>query len=114
MVRGNADLLNNDDALIEPLRNKYIVMGGKLAQSAWKICGIYVSWICIHFVAARLYARYCTPYSIIGFITAPFIVASPHCVGLRWCIVRGSDTIMTMWIVMGTWIASHLGGFHIS
>jgi hypothetical protein len=46
--------------------------------------------------------------TIIGFFAAPFIIASPQCVGLRWCINRGADVIITMWIVFGTWIAGHL------
>jgi len=80
----------------------------------WKITGIYVLWIFIHFFASHLYVKYCTSYTIIGFVTAPFLIASPHCVGLRWCIMRGADTITTMWIVLGTWMATKLGGFDIS
>ncbi len=80
----------------------------------WKITGIYVLWIFIHFFASHLYVKYCTHYSIIGFITSPLLIASPHCLGLRWCISQGASTITTMWIVIGTWCTVYLGGFTIN
>ena len=78
-------------------------------KTAWKISGIYIIWIFIHFFASHLYVKYCTPYTIIGFITAPILIASPHCIGLRWCITHGASTITAMWIVIGTWFATRLG-----
>lgn len=85
-----------------------------LMGTFWKITGIYLIWIFIHFFSSHLYVKYCTSYTIIGFLSAPILIASPHCVGLRWCIMRGADTITTMWIVLGTWMATKLGGFNIS
>lgn len=79
----------------------------------WKITGIYIIWMFIHFFSAHLYTKYCTSYTLFGFITAPILVATPHCTGLRWCIVRGADTIISMWIVLGTWAATKIGGFNI-
>ena len=35
---------------------------------------------------------------------APFLVASPHCTGLRWVITTGGQQIVTMWTVIGTWL----------
>ena len=82
-----------------------------MVKMLWKIIGIYIIWIIIYYVATHLYVKYCTPYTVVGFITAPLLVASPYCTGLRWCISRGADTIIAMWIVLGTWIAVQLGGY---
>ena len=77
------------------------------ATYAWQISGVYVIWSFIHFFSAHLYVAVCTPFSLMGFIAAPFIVASPHCYGLRWCIQEGSNALTSMWLVIGTWIVTH-------
>jgi len=70
------------------------------------MAGFYLLWISIHFAAAHLYVKYCTPYTIFGFIVSPLINSAPHCVAFRWCISYGSTTITNMWIVFGTWLVS--------
>lgn len=85
-----------------------------LWSTGWTVSGVYIIWTTIHFFATHVYAKYCTPFSIWGYLMAPFIVSSPHCAGLRWCIVKGADTMIAMWIVMGTWIATQLGGSRIN
>ena len=70
------------------------------------IAGLYLLWILVHFVASHLYVYYCVPQTILGFIISPFMVATPHCYAFRWCIARGAESITTMWIVLGTWIAT--------
>jgi hypothetical protein len=70
------------------------------------MAGFYLLWISIHFAAAHLYIKYCTPYTVFGFIVSPLINSAPHCVAFRWCISYGSTTITTMWVVVGTWLAS--------
>jgi hypothetical protein len=70
------------------------------------MAGFYLLWISIHFAAAHLYVKYCTPYTVFGFIVSPLINSAPHCVAFRWCISYGSTTITTMWVVVGTWLAS--------
>ena len=47
-------------------------------------------------------------------IIAPFMVATPQCTGLRWCIMRGADTIISMWLVIGAWFMQKLGGYSLS
>ena len=81
--------------------------------SIWNIIGIYMIWIVIHYTASHMYTAYCTPYTFIGFLVSPFIVSTPHCTGLRWCISQGAHTLTAMWIVSGTWIAAKLGGLSI-
>jgi hypothetical protein len=62
----------------------------------------------IHYIASHLYTYFCVPYTFLGFIAAPFLVTSPHCAGLRWCIVHGAETITAMWVVIGTWFVTLL------
>ena len=71
-----------------------------------KASGLYLLWILVHFLAAHLYIYYCVPATFIGFITSPFMAATPHCYAFRWCISRGAETIASMWVVFGTFIAS--------
>jgi hypothetical protein len=35
---------------------------------------------------------------------APFLVASPHCIGLRWVITTGGNQIIAMWGAIGIWL----------
>ena len=79
----------------------------------WKIGGIYIVWCSLHYITAQLYAYYCTPYTLLGFITAPFMVATPQCTGLRWCITHGAQTIISMWLVIGSWFMQKLGGYSL-
>jgi len=69
---------------------------------------VYLLWIVLHYVAAHLYARYCTPLTIMGFIISPFIITAPHCKGLRWVLYNGATMIETMWVVFGTWLCSKI------
>lgn len=78
------------------------------ALYGWKFGGIYVIWTSIHYISAHLYVKFCTPFTFMGFVAAPFIVASPHCSGLRWCIQEGSRILTSMWVVMGSWFISNV------
>jgi len=80
----------------------------RLIKQVWKVCGIYLVWTILHFGASQLYTKFCTPLTLIGFISSPFLVTSPHCQAFKWCINNGSDALSSMWIVFGTWIISHL------
>ncbi len=89
--------------LVVRIRNNYIIPAVK---TAWRVAGIYVIWMFIHYIASHLYTYFCVPYTFLGFIAAPFLVTSPHCAGLRWCIVHGAETITAMWVVIGTWLVT--------
>ena len=65
---------------------------------------IYLIWIVVHYLSAHLYARWCVPPTIIGFILAPFLVPAPHCTALRWAIATGGHQIIAMWALIGTWL----------
>jgi hypothetical protein len=70
--------------------------------------GIYLLWIVIHYIAAQLYVKLCVPNTIIGFLISPFMIATPHCHGLRWIVFNAAAIINNMWILMGAWICSKL------
>jgi hypothetical protein len=70
--------------------------------------GIYIAWICIHYIASHLYVNWCLPYTISGFILSPFLVPAPHCYGLRWIIYNGGNSIITMWTLLSTWFLSRI------
>ena len=74
----------------------------------FEIIGIYMLWICIHYLAGNLYGYFCTPNTFIGFLTSPFLTVAPHCKAIRWIIYNGGNTIGDMWVIFGTWIARYL------
>lgn len=71
-----------------------------------KISGIYLLWICLHYFSAHLYVKFCVPDTIIGFFMSPFMIATPHCQGLRWIVYNAAGIINNMWILVGAWIYS--------
>ena len=73
-----------------------------------KISGIYLLWICLHYIASHLYIKFCVPSTIIGFIMSPFMSSTPHCLGLRWIVFNAANMINNMWLVLGTWVCSTL------
>lgn len=68
----------------------------------------YMFWISTHYISTHLYTYYCTPWSFIGFITSPFMTSSPQCKALQWVIYNGSNSIHTMWILIGTSLFKYL------
>jgi hypothetical protein len=71
-----------------------------------KVSGIYLLWICLHYFSAHLYVKFCVPNTIVGFIMSPFMIATPHCQGLRWIVYNAANIINNMWIIIGTWLYS--------
>ena len=67
-----------------------------------------VAWTVAYFVASNIYPRICTPWSIYGFFMSPMMVTTPQCVALRWVIDTGATTIITMWKLVGLWIAKRV------
>jgi hypothetical protein len=78
----------------------------KMLKFIFKISGVYLLWICLHYIASHLYIKFCVPSTIIGFLMSPFMTATPHCLGLRWIVYNAASMINNMWIVLGTWICS--------
>jgi hypothetical protein len=78
----------------------------KIVKFVLKISGIYLLWICLHYVASHLYITFCVPSTIFGFIMSPFMTATPHCLGLRWIVYNAANMINNMWLVLGAWICS--------
>ena len=105
------DLKDNYDNLQnEPIQYIYyfILKGGSFIKKTciiiFKISGIYLLWICLHYFASHLYIKFCVPNTIMGFIMSPFMVATPHCQGLRWIVYNGANFINHMWLLIGAWI----------
>jgi putative effector of murein hydrolase LrgA (UPF0299 family) len=78
----------------------------KTLKFIFKISGIYLLWICLHYIASHLYVKFCVPSTIIGFIMSPFMTATPHCLGLRWIVYNAANMINNMWLIFGAWICS--------
>jgi hypothetical protein len=72
----------------------------------FKVSGIYLLWISLHYFSAHLYIKFCVPNTIIGFMMSPFMVMTPHCQGLRWIVYNAANIINHMWILIGAWIYS--------
>ena len=72
----------------------------------FKISGVYILWISLHYFSAHLYVKFCVPDTIIGFIMSPFMISTPHCQGLRWIVYNAANTINHMWLLIGSWIYS--------
>lgn len=79
-----------------------------ILEGAWRLIGIYLVWITLHYVGSWIYAYWCAPWGITGFVVSPFYVTAPHCTALRWCITRGAETIIGMWVIIGSWLATRL------
>ena len=65
-------------------------------------------WILLHYFAAHLYVKLCVPDSIYGFLVSSFLITTPYCIGLRWLVQTGANTINNMWIIFGSWICSNI------
>jgi hypothetical protein len=72
----------------------------------FKVSGIYLLWISLHYFSAHLYIKFCVPNTIIGFMMSPFMIMTPHCQGLRWIVYNAANIINHMWILIGAWIYS--------
>jgi hypothetical protein len=72
----------------------------------FKISGVYILWIGLHFFSSHLYVKFCVPNSVIGFIMSPLMISTPHCQGLRWIVYNAANIINHMWILIGAWIYS--------
>lgn len=72
----------------------------------FKVSGIYLLWIFLHYFSAHLYIKFCVPNTIIGFFMSPLMIMTPHCQGLRWIVYNAANIINNMWILVGAWIYS--------
>jgi hypothetical protein len=71
---------------------------------------VYLSIVLLHYGAANLYPRMCTPLTVIGFIMSPFMVIAPHCEGLRWIIGFTGTQIRNMWLWIGGYLICYADG----
>lgn len=108
---------NNDEIIAEePNKYNYKKLYNFLQSSMYiflntlniiiKVSGIYLLWIGLHYFSAHLYIKFCVPDTIIGFLMSPFMIATPHCQGLRWIVYNAAGIINNMWLLIGSWIYS--------
>lgn len=69
---------------------------------------VYLLWIILHYISPHLYVYFCVPLNLRGFLMSAFIAPSPHCQAIRWTIYNGGNTIIGMWIFIGTLIVKKL------
>lgn len=100
------DSLENKTNYIYKYINKAFIFLFKTFSLLLKVSGIYLLWICFHYFSAHLYIKFCVPDTIIGFLMSPFMIATPHCQGLRWIVYNAAGIINNMWLIIGTWIYS--------
>ena len=86
----------------------YLVLIKKYIIKSIPIFSIYLFWILAHYIASHLYTIYCVEMSISGLLFSPLLISSIHCYSLRWIIVKGSEIINNMWLLVGAWFASLL------
>jgi len=80
------------------------ILKSSYIKEFYKIVGIYILWISIHYFSSHMYTYWCTYASFIGFVLSPFLATAPHCQALRWGIIHGADQIVVMWATLGTWL----------
>ena len=68
----------------------------------------YFTWSVVHHMSPYLYIYFCTPNTLWGITASPFMVAAPHCTGLRWTIYESGNTINTMWISFAVYITTRI------
>ena len=68
-------------------------------------------WIVAHYTASHLYTRLCTPLTLWGFLSSPFLVTTPHCEVLRWTVYTGGTTIRFAWMALSVSLIKHFGRY---
>lgn len=108
-INKNSDKIFTRTIIIEHIYKILIKASTFLLKTSivlFKVSGIYLLWICLHYFSAHLYIKFCVPDTFIGFLMSPFMVAAPHCQGLRWIVYNAAGIINNMWILIGAWIYS--------
>lgn len=72
------------------------------------LVGVYTLYVAVHFLAPYLYTRFCTPWTLAGFLASPFVAPAPHCRALRWAFFHTATQIDAMWLLAGTWVVSSI------
>ena len=90
------------------ISSSYEIMSVSITKEMQTLLTFYFMWIVLHHLSGHVYIYFCTPNSIIGFITSPLMVATPHCTAIRWMIYEGGNIITTMWVSVGTYVATKI------
>jgi hypothetical protein len=77
-------------------------------REGFGVAKLYFGWILIHYLAVHLYARICVPSTLTGFLMSPLLAPAPHCMGLRWAMNTGGDSITAIWMMCGVYVVKRL------
>lgn len=80
----------------------------KIIKFGYDCSKLYILWILIHFISNHLYIHFCLPKTIIGFLSSPFMVMTPHCVVLNWFQTNSYNIIYQMWFILGTYCVTKI------
>jgi len=80
----------------------------RLVIEFWTLFKFYLFWILVHFSTTNLYTYLCTPMTIVGFISSPFMAITPHCKVMQWLFTISVNTINQMWVLFGIWMTTKL------
>ena len=95
---------------METIYKYFVAFRNRTAPLITRGVYVYLSIVLLHYAAANLYPRMCTPVTIIGFIMSPFMVIAPHCEGLRWIIGFTGTQIRNMWLWIGGYLICYADG----
>ena len=88
--------------------NYFVSVTKYVTKESIRLVCMYLFWMLCHYYCARYYPKYCADDGLYGFFTSLFLTETPFCKALRYGIVKGAETITTLWIVIGTWFISKL------
>ena len=66
------------------------------------------AWCIAHNTAVVTYGHFCAPCTLLGVLTSPFLLGTPHCTALRWIIVHGAWKTDALWMLLGDLAAQAL------
>jgi hypothetical protein len=115
-INDNGELNHNKNRIINKHFYSFSITMFKFLLKTFlvllKVFGIYLLWICLHYFSAHLYIKFCVPDTILGFLMSPFMIATPHCQGLRWIVYNAAGIINNMWMLIGAWVYSMIWVFN--
>lgn len=74
-----------------------------------RIIVVMLAWSVAHSACAALYTHLCAPFTPIGVLLSPFVMASPQCTALRWVMQQGVSRVDYLWVILGTVLSQTVG-----
>lgn len=93
--------------MFEKIMGEYVKLS-ELHMNFIRFALIYFGVTFAHFMASNMYASMCTPFSLIGYITMPFMIVAPHCKAFNWVIQYTGEQIAKTWIWIGGYLVLYV------